>query len=99
MTTVQFSHNEQDLSEMEITGYSVFSASSDGADLNLEVKRSLHLNPKKEKDSCVYGRGNADICARFLRCGAEKDDAVGLRKQNNESKLTTCSSLEKSMRL
>lgn len=81
MTTAQSrspSYNE--LSEMEITGFVVFSASSDGADINSEVKRSLHIWPKIEKHPLVYGRGDADTCARFLRCGTEESDAVGLPK-------------------
>lgn len=65
---------------MEITGFVVFSASSDGADINSEVKRSLHIWPKIEKHPLVYGRGDADTCARFLRCGTEESDAVGLPK-------------------
>ncbi|KAJ6159377.1 hypothetical protein N7497_003914 [Penicillium chrysogenum] len=60
-------------SEMEVTGFVVFSASSDGADINAEVKRSLTLWPKIEskRGPFVYGRGDAAVCERFLRCGAE----------------------------
>ncbi|CAG8057774.1 unnamed protein product [Penicillium nalgiovense] len=76
MTTAQNrSPRYNELSEMEVTGFVVFSASSDGADINPEVKRSLHLWPKIEKPPLVYGRGDADTCARFLRCGTEESDA------------------------
>ena len=101
MTTAQIRsprYNEQHPSEMEITGFVVFSASSDGAGINSEVQRSLHLRPKREKGPFVYGRGDADTCGRFLRCGAEENDVVGLLKQYIESRLTNYSSLEKSMR-
>lgn len=64
---------------MEITGFVVFSASSDGVGLNPEV-RSLDLRPRIENGPFVYWRGDADICGRFLRCGAEKSGAVGLLK-------------------
>jgi hypothetical protein len=83
MTTAQnrtARYSEHDLSEMEITGFVVFSASSDGADINSEVRRSLHLWPKIVKDPFIYGRGDAGTCGRFLRCGAEEGDAVGLPK-------------------
>lgn len=90
--------NEQHLSKMEITGYSVFSASSDGADLNSEVRRSLDRRPKIEKGNFVYGRGDADICGQFLRCGAEEGNAVSLLKQYIKSKLINYSFLEKSTR-
>jgi hypothetical protein len=65
---------------MEVTGFVVFSASSDGADINAEVKRSLTLWPKIEskRGPFVYGRGDAAVCERFLRCGAE--DGVGSPK-------------------
>ncbi|KAJ5249406.1 hypothetical protein N7524_011722 [Penicillium chrysogenum] len=76
MTTAQnTSPRYNELSEMEITGFVVFSASSGGADINSEVKRSLHLWPKIEKAPLVYGRGDADTCARFLRRGTEESDA------------------------
>ncbi|CAG8084146.1 unnamed protein product [Penicillium nalgiovense] len=76
MTTAQNrSPRYNELSGMEITGFVVFSASSDGADINSEVKRSLHLWPKIEKAPLVYGRGDADTCARFLRRGTEESDA------------------------
>ncbi|KAJ6136801.1 hypothetical protein N7497_012354 [Penicillium chrysogenum] len=76
MTTAQNrSPRYNELSGMEITGFVVFSASSDGADINSEVKRSLHLWPKIEKAPLFYGRGDADTCARFLRRGTEESDA------------------------
>lgn len=65
---------------MEITGFVMFSASSDGADVNLEVLRSLNLRQKTKKGPFVYGRGDADTCRRFLQCGAKESDAVGLLK-------------------
>ncbi|KAJ5473993.1 hypothetical protein N7475_003559 [Penicillium sp. IBT 31633x] len=72
MTTAQTrSPRYNEPSEMEITGFVVFSASSDGASINFEVRRSLNLWPKSEKGPFVYGRGDAAICERFLRCGAE----------------------------
>lgn len=80
MTTAQIKsprYNEQHPSEMEITGFVVFSASSDGAGINSEVQRSLHLRPKRKRGPFIYGRGDADICGRFLRCGAEENDVVG----------------------
>ncbi|KXG51318.1 uncharacterized protein PGRI_093300 [Penicillium griseofulvum] len=60
---------------MESTGFVVLSASSDGADIKLEVKRFLHLKPKREQGPFVYGRGDADTCGQFLRCGTEESDA------------------------
>lgn len=65
---------------MEITGFMVFSASSDRADINSKVKRSLYLWPKVEKAPLVYSRGDTDICARFLRHRTEESDVVGLLK-------------------
>lgn len=102
MTTAQIGsprYHEQHPSEMEFTGFVVLSASSDGADLNSEVKRFLHLRPKREKGHFVYGRGDADICGQFLRRGTEESGAVGMIQHFIESMLTTRSSLEKSTRL
>lgn len=63
MTTAQFKsprYNDQHRSGIEITGFVVFSASSDGVDVNPEVLRSLHLRQLTEKGPFVYGRGDAD---------------------------------------
>ncbi|CDM32957.1 unnamed protein product [Penicillium roqueforti FM164] len=81
MTTAQNrSPRYNKLSGMEITGFMVFSASSNGADINSEVKRSLHLWPKIEKAPLVYGRGDTDTYTRFLQRGTEESDVVGLPK-------------------
>lgn len=68
------------LSGIEIIGFMVFSASSNRADINSEVKRSLHLQLKVEKAPLVYGRGDADIYTRFLRYRTKESDVVGLLK-------------------
>jgi hypothetical protein len=83
---------------MEITGFVVFSASSDGTEIKAAVKRTLYLRPRVEKGALVYGRGDADTCGRFLRCGAEENDAVCLLTQYIGSRLTNHSSPEKSTR-
>ncbi|KAJ5330560.1 hypothetical protein N7476_000343 [Penicillium atrosanguineum] len=78
MTTAQNRlprHGEQRASEMETTGFIVFSVSSDGADVGAEVKRSLYSGPKVEKGPLVYGRGNPDTCKRFLQCGTAETNA------------------------
>ncbi|KOS37044.1 hypothetical protein ACN38_g12187 [Penicillium nordicum] len=78
MTTAQIgspSYHEQHPSEMESTGFVVLSTTSNGADINSEVKRFLHLKPKREQGPFVYGRGDADTCGQFLRCGTEESDA------------------------
>lgn len=102
MTTAQIRsprHREQHPSGMESTGFVVLSASSDGADIKLEVKRFLHLKPKRKQGPFVYGRGDADTCGQFLRCGTEESDAVGMIKHFIEPILINRSSLEKSRRL
>ncbi|KAJ5517487.1 hypothetical protein N7527_009047 [Penicillium freii] len=73
MTTAQNISRYSEQSGMEVTGFVVFSATSDGADINPEVKSSLTLWPKIEskKGPFIYGRGDAAVCERFLRCGAE----------------------------
>ncbi|KAJ6069156.1 hypothetical protein N7499_011043 [Penicillium canescens] len=68
-------YNEQHPPEMEITGYVVLSASSNGTEIKSAVMRSLYLRPRVEKGTLVYGRGDANTCGRFLRCGAEESDA------------------------
>ncbi|KAJ6093709.1 hypothetical protein N7499_003040 [Penicillium canescens] len=65
----------------QITGYVVFSASSDGTEIKSAVMRSLYLRPRVEKGIVVYGRSDANTCRRFLRCGAEESDAFS-RKIN-----------------
>lgn len=102
MTTAQIgspSYHEQHPSEMESTGFVVLSTTSNGADINSEVKRFLHLKPKREQGPFVYGRGDADTCGQFLRCGTEESDAVGIGKYFIEPILTHRSSLVKSRRL
>lgn len=102
MTTAQIGsprYHEQHPSEMESTGFVVLSAASDGADINSEVKRFLHLKPKREQGPFVYGRGDAEICGQFLRCGTEESDAVGIKEHFIEPILTNHSSLVKSRRL
>jgi hypothetical protein len=91
-------YNEQHPPEMEITGYVVLSASSNGTEIKSAVIRSLYLRPRVEEGTLVYGRGDANTCGRFLRCGAEESDAVCLLTQYVESRLTNHSSLEKSTR-
>lgn len=62
---------------MEVIGFVVFSTSSDAADTKSKVKRSLHSKPNLKEGPLVYGRGDAEICGQFLRCGATENNAVG----------------------
>ncbi|KAJ5752749.1 hypothetical protein N7520_009666 [Penicillium odoratum] len=66
---------EQPTSDMEITGFVVFSASSEGPDMSAEVKRGLHSRPRVERDPLVYGRGDPNTCKRFMRHGADENNA------------------------
>lgn len=68
------------LSEIEITGFIVFLASSNGTDINSEVERSLYLQLKIEKASLVYSRGDTNIYTRFLQRRTEESDIIGLLK-------------------
>ncbi|KAJ6126421.1 hypothetical protein N7523_002033 [Penicillium sp. IBT 18751x] len=60
---------------MEGTGCVVLSASSGGADIGAEVKRSLYSGSKVENSHLVYGRGNPKTCKRFLQYGTEETNA------------------------
>ncbi|KAJ5655111.1 hypothetical protein N7490_002114 [Penicillium lividum] len=66
---------EQPTSDMEITGFVVFSASSEGPDMSAEVKRLLHSRPRVNKGPLVYGRGDTNTCKRFMRQGADENNA------------------------
>ncbi|KAJ5654838.1 hypothetical protein N7490_001841 [Penicillium lividum] len=68
-------HGEQPVSEMEITGFVVFSASSDDPDMSAEMKRLLHSRPRVNKGPLVYGRGDTNTCKRFMRQGADENNA------------------------
>ena len=71
-------HGEQPASEMEITGFVMFSASPDDPDMSAEVKRLLHSRPRVNKGPLVYGRGDPNTCKRFMRHGADENNAVGV---------------------
>lgn len=67
--------NRQRLSDMEVTGFVVFSASSSSSSLDhaiTEVKQSLYSNPRVERGPLLYGRGNPGACERLLMCGGEE---------------------------
>ncbi|KAJ5174058.1 uncharacterized protein N7500_001989, partial [Penicillium coprophilum] len=62
------------LFDIEITGFIVFLASTNRADINSKVRWSLHLWLKIEKAPLVYGRGDTDIYTRFLRRRTKESD-------------------------
>ncbi|KAJ5547475.1 hypothetical protein N7513_003723 [Penicillium frequentans] len=68
-------HGEQPASEIKITGFVVFSASSNDPDMSDEVKRHLHSKARVEKGPLVYGRGDSNTCKRFMRLGADENNA------------------------
>ena len=82
MTTAQVGPprwgNNPWLHRMEIAGYSIVSASPPTEDLVEHVKQSLHSKPKVSRDSFHYGRGDQAACGKFLRWGADHNNAVCL---------------------
>ncbi|KAJ5642844.1 hypothetical protein N7490_006844 [Penicillium lividum] len=60
---------------MEITGFIVFSASTEDPDISAEVKRSLHSRQSVQNGPLTYGRGDPNTYKRFMRYRADDNNA------------------------